>query len=56
LLLFVYAPGRDVPVALAGTFTGALKGLQSLGRWSRWIEKASGVMIIAVDLYILWIA
>lgn len=56
LLLFVYALGRGVPVVLAGTFTGALKGLQSLGRWSNWIEKASGVVIIAVGLYFLWIA
>ncbi len=55
-LLFVYALGRGVPVVLAGTFTGVLKGLKSLGRWSEWIEKASGVVIIAVGLYFLWIA
>jgi cytochrome c-type biogenesis protein len=54
-LLFVYALGRGVPVVLAGTFTGALKGLQSLGRWSEWIERASGVVIIVVGLYFLWI-
>jgi cytochrome c-type biogenesis protein len=45
-----------VPVVLAGTFTGALKGLQSMGSWSVWIERASGVIIIAVGLYFLWIA
>lgn len=56
LLLFVYALGRGVPVILAGTFTGALKSLQSLGRWSNWMEKASGIIIIAVGLYFLWIA
>lgn len=55
-LLFVYALGRGVPVVLAGTFTGALNSLQSLGRWSAWIEKASGVVIVAVGLYYLWIA
>jgi cytochrome c-type biogenesis protein len=55
-LLFVYALGRGVPVVLAGTFTGALKQLQSLGRWSEAIEKASGVMVIVVGLYFLWIA
>jgi cytochrome c-type biogenesis protein len=55
-LLFVYALGRGVPIVLAGTFAGALKGLQSLGRWSSVIEKVSGVVVIAVGLYLLWIA
>ena len=55
-LLFVYSLGRGVPVILAGTFTGALKSLQKLGRWSGIIEKASGVIVIGVGLYFLWIA
>ena len=55
-LLFVYALGRGVPIVLAGTFTGALKQLRSLGRWSGAVEKASGVIILAVGLYFLWIA
>ena len=55
-LLFIYALGRGVPVVLAGTFTGALKSLQSLGRWSPVIEKASGVIVLAVGFYFLWIA
>ena len=55
-LLFVYALGRGVPVVLAGTFTGALKSLQKLGRWSEVIEKASGAIVLAVGLYFLWIA
>jgi cytochrome c-type biogenesis protein len=55
-LLFVYALGRGVPVVLAGTFTGALKSFQQLGRWSEIIERASGVIVIAVGLYFLWIA
>jgi len=55
-LLFVYALGRGVPVVLAGTFTGALKSFQKLGHWSEVIEKASGVIVIGVGLYFLWIA
>ena len=56
LLLFVYALGRGVPIVLAGTFAGLVKGLQTFGRWSSVVEKASGVIIIAVGLYFLWIA
>lgn len=55
-LLFAYALGRGVPVVLAGTFTGALKNFQRLGRWSDVIEKASGVIVIGVGFYFLWIA
>ncbi len=55
-LLFVYSLGRGVPILLAGTFAGALKQLQALGRWSTVIERVSGVIIIGVGLYFLWIA
>jgi len=52
----VYALGRGVPIILAGTFTGVLKQLQAFGRWSEMLEKISGVVVIAVGLYFLWIA
>jgi len=55
-LLFIYALGRGVPVVLAGTFTGVLKSFQKLGRWSEVIEKVSGVIVIGVGLYFLWMA
>jgi cytochrome c-type biogenesis protein len=55
-LLFVYALGRGVPVVLAGTFTGVLKGFNKIGSWSPMIEKASGVILLLVGFYILWIA
>lgn len=56
VLLFVYALGRGVPVVLAGTFTGALKQMQSIGRWSHTLETISGVIVILVGFYFLWIA
>ena len=55
-LLLVYALGRGVPVVLAGTFTGALKRIRSIGRWTSRMEKAAGVIVIAVGLYLVWIA
>jgi len=55
-LLFVYAMGRGVPVVLAGTFTGALKSFQRLAGWSTVIEKTSGVIVLLVGFYFLWIA
>ncbi len=56
VLLFIYALGRGVPIILAGTFTGVLKSLRSFGKWMDYMEKASGVIIILVGFYFIWIA
>jgi cytochrome c-type biogenesis protein len=55
-LLFVYALGRGVPILLAGTFTGALKQMQRMGRWSDGWKKPAGSLCLGVGLYFLWIA
>ena len=56
LLLFAYGLGRGVPIVLAGTFTGAVKALPAMERWTQWMEKAAGVILIGVALYFVWIA
>lgn len=55
-LLFVYGLGRGVPIVLAGTFTGIMKALPAMERWSSAMEKASGVVLLLVGLYFVWIA
>ncbi len=55
-LLFLYALGRGIPIVLAGTFTGMLKNFQLMGRFSPVLEKISGIIIIIVGFYFLWIA
>ncbi len=55
-LLFVYALGRGVPIVLAGTFTAALKGLRQAGRWSAALETGSGLVMMGMGLYFLWLA
>lgn len=56
VLLFIYSLGRGVPIILAGTFTGVLKNLRMAGKWSTYLEKTSGVIIVLVGFYFLWIA
>jgi len=56
LLLFTYGMGRGVPIVLAGTFTGILRALPTLERWSLWMNRAAGVVLILVGLYFVWIA
>jgi cytochrome c-type biogenesis protein len=55
-LLFLYALGRGIPIVIAGTLTGVLKNLQSLGRISPILDKVSGIIILLVGFYFLWIA
>lgn len=56
VLLFIYSLGRGVPIVLAGTFTGVLKNMRAVSQWSGWLEKVSGVIILMVGFYFLWIA
>jgi cytochrome c-type biogenesis protein len=55
-LLFAYGMGRGVPIILAGTFTGVVKALPAMERWTRWMERAAGVVLVGVGLYYVWIA
>ena len=55
-LLFAYGLGRGVPVVIAGTFTGVVKVLPAMERWTHWMERTAGVVLIAVGVYLIWIA
>jgi len=55
-LLLVYGMGRGVPIAIFGTFAGWLKAMPALLRWSARLEQLSGLAMILIGLYFLWIA
>jgi cytochrome c-type biogenesis protein len=55
-LLFAYGLGRGVPVVMAGTLTSVVKGLPAMMRWTHWMERAAGVILVGVGLYLVWIA
>lgn len=54
VLLFFYALGRGLPVVLAGTFTGLLKNMPLLAKWSGILEKVAGVVLLGLGMYFLW--
>jgi len=56
LLLFVYGLGRGIPIILVGTFTGLIKALPKLERFSRVAQKAAGLVLIIIGLYFVWIS
>ncbi len=45
-LLFSYSIGHATPLVIAGAFTGALKALLSLRKWSGLINQVSGILLI----------
>lgn len=55
-LLFFYALGRGVPVVAAGTFTGVLKNMPIIEKWSNALEIIAGLILIIIGIYFLWIA
>lgn len=56
LMLFVYGLGRGVPIVAVGTFTGVLKALPAMERWTRRMEYAAGGLLVAIGLYFVWMA
>lgn len=51
-LLFIYALGRGVPIILTGTFTGLITRLDKFAKWNGIMEKISGIIIVAVGVYL----
>lgn len=56
LLLFLYGLGVGTPLLLAGTTAGSLaQRLDGIG-WKAWVDRLAGVILLALGLYLLWIA
>lgn len=53
-LLFAYGLGRGAPIIAAGTFTGVVKALPAMERWTRWMERAAGIVLVLVGVYFVW--
>lgn len=54
VIMFVYAFARSLPLLAVGTFSGLLQRFQGIAVWSERIEKASGILLIFLGLYLLW--
>lgn len=52
-VLFAFALGRAVPIAIGAFAVGALKSRPALGRFTRAMDIAGGVILIAFGLYLL---
>jgi cytochrome c-type biogenesis protein len=52
-LLLAYTLGYCAPLLCAALFTGALKDIMGVRRWSGWVSPASGVLLVAGGTYAL---
>lgn len=53
VLLFAFALGRAIPIALGAFAVGWLENLKSLSRYRRGFEIAGGLTLIVMGLYML---
>lgn len=56
ILLFIYGIGVGVPILLLGTAAASFMARLAATRARVWAERLSGLMLIGVGLYMLWIA
>ncbi len=56
LLLFVYGLGAGVPVLAVGTAAAGLGTRLDRAGWRPWVDRITGVALIALGFYLLWTA
>jgi len=56
LLLFVYGLGVGIPILLLGTAAASLMTRLATTGARVWVERASGILLVGVGLYLLWAA
>lgn len=56
LLLFVFALGRGVPLVLIGTLTGVVISIPIIKKYTRYIQRSLGILLIIMAFYLFWVA
>lgn len=53
IMLLAYAFGHGIILLLCGTFTGILKEIGFLRKWTSYITKISGILLILIGIYLI---
>lgn len=56
LLLFIYGLGAGLPMLVVGTTAGSLAKRLDRADWKIWVDRAAGLVLVALGFYLLWIA
>jgi cytochrome c-type biogenesis protein len=51
--LFSYALGHGIPLVIAGLFTGMLKGMMTLRKYSGVLTQGSGVLLVGIGVWMV---
>ena len=54
LMLFLFALGQGVILILAGVFTSSLKNMKTLAKFTEFMLKISGVLLVVVAIFLFW--
>lgn len=55
-LLFLYGIGAGIPMIAVGTAAGGLARRLAMSRWQPWVDRAAGLLLLAVGFHLLWTA
>ena len=56
LLLFVYGMGAGIPILVAATISSRFAERLDLRGYRPWVDRATGVLLLALGFYLLWLA
>jgi thiol:disulfide interchange protein DsbD len=51
LYLFVFSVGLSALLVAVGLFSGSLAALPKAGKWTLWIKRAGGVLLLLMSEY-----
>ena len=54
IMLFLFALGQGVILIVAGLFTSSLKNMHSITKYTNWLVKFSGILLILAACYLYW--
>lgn len=54
IMLFLFALGQGVIFIIAGLFTSGLKNLRAISKYTEWLVKFSGILLILASAYLYW--
>lgn len=56
ILLFAYGLGAGIPLLIAASASGRIAGWLDLRGYRKWVDRATGALLLGLGFYLLWIA